>query len=50
MFQVKIAMVGKYTGLSDSYLSVLKVKLLINALVFASKISMILNLNFLDDN
>ena len=23
--QVKIAMVGKYTGLSDSYLSVLKV-------------------------
>ena len=25
--QVRIAMVGKYTGLSDSYLSVLKVKL-----------------------
>lgn len=24
-FQVNIAMVGKYTGLSDSYLSVLKV-------------------------
>jgi CTP synthase len=23
-FQVRIAMVGKYTGLSDSYLSVLK--------------------------
>lgn len=28
-FQVKIAMVGKYTGLSDSYLSVIKVTLLL---------------------
>ena len=27
-FQVRIAMVGKYTGLSDSYLSVIKVPLL----------------------
>ena len=26
LFQVRIAMVGKYTGLSDSYLSVLKVR------------------------
>lgn len=27
--QVRIAMVGKYTGLADSYLSVLKVKFVI---------------------
>ena len=27
MVQVRIAMVGKYTGLTDSYLSVLKVTL-----------------------
>jgi CTP synthase (UTP-ammonia lyase) len=31
-FQVKIAMVGKYTGLSDSYLSVIKVTLLLSEL------------------
>lgn len=30
-WQVHIAMVGKYTGLSDSYLSVLKVHLVITS-------------------
>jgi len=32
--QVRIAMVGKYTGLSDAYLSVLKVLLINNSLFF----------------
>ena len=32
-FQVRIAMVGKYTGLSDSYLSVLKVGLICTVII-----------------
>jgi len=32
--QVKIAMVGKYTGLADAYLSVVKVRLQLHKSVF----------------
>jgi CTP synthase (UTP-ammonia lyase) len=34
LFQVRIAMVGKYTGLSDSYLSVVKVSLISTIITF----------------
>lgn len=38
LFKVKIAMVGKYTGLTDSYLSVAKVRLMLltNSCIFSS--------------